>query len=71
MAARRIREARRFQSDTMSVYNRWLSPTTTESELNWWIEFHVNRYKYDAYHFRDAVESIVYDTLSKRYTLLL
>jgi len=71
MAARRIREARRFQSDSMNIYNYWQRPDADIGHLNWWIELYAQRHNYDESRLRDAVESMVYDTLSKRYTLLL
>jgi len=71
MAARRIREARRFQSDSMSIYNYWQRPDIDIGYLNWYIELFTKRHGHDPDRLRAAVESMVYDTLSKRYALLL
>jgi len=71
MAARRIREARRFQSDSMYVYTYWQRPDIDIGYLNWYIELFAKRHNYDESRLRYAVESMVYDTISKRYTLLL
>jgi hypothetical protein len=71
MAARRIREARRFQSDSMYVYNYWQRPGIEEADLNWYIELFAKRHSHDEPRLRSAVESMVYDTVSKRYILLL